>query len=173
MATVMGAVYHHLTCVMTKYTLHLINDPEDGVIAEMLEEINGQIYLCGFSRDEYEGNVDLLSRKLLNHRLNSYVRVEKYVSQIDLTFVKQSIPWEIQSRDQESSGAAALPDSQQKSVAEKVKDQLAEKADRLVSVSKATEELMERYAAEMERDPDLREALTRLLESEKINALDS
>ena len=39
-------------------------------------------------------------------------------------------------------------------------------------VTRAVEEMMTRYAKEMERDPDFKEALTRLLESEKLNALD-
>jgi hypothetical protein len=64
------------------------------------------------------------------------------------------------------------PEAPKKTVADKVKDRIAERVDQLVSVSGVTKELLARYAPEMEQDPDLREALTNLLQTEKMNVFD-
>jgi hypothetical protein len=60
-----------------------------------------------------------------------------------------------------------------KTAEDEVRERIEKKAMAVVAVSNTTKELLERYAPQMEADPDLREALTRLLESEKINAFDS
>ena len=65
------------------------------------------------------------------------------------------------------------PNPLKKTIADKVTERIGEKADRLVSLSKATEELLKRYAPEMERDPELAQALNNLVEVEKIKAFDS
>lgn len=53
------------------------------------------------------------------------------------------------------------------------KDVLVTRAERLVEISRAAKELHARYAAQMDDDPELREALTRLLEASRIEMLDS
>ena len=64
------------------------------------------------------------------------------------------------------------PDSPKKTIGDRVAERIGEEADRLVSVSKAKDEVLKRYAPEMERDPELAQDLKNLLDIERINSFD-
>ena len=67
----------------------------------------------------------------------------------------------------------SLPAPQkEKAPATVVIERLADRAAVLVETSKATRTILARYASDVESDPELREALTRLLEASRIELLD-
>lgn len=197
MASVKGNYTFPAGDVKVRFTIHLLCDEADLMATRILQHVGGEVW--HFARERsYEfqdilDNRDLIERIVLKSQVVSHQEsgflgirytlspVSQFVSKIDFEFtevtenisrsevVVLSPPPEPAARDVVN---LEKPEPPKKTVAEKVTERIGEKADRLVSVSKAAEELLKRYAPEMERDPELAKALNNLVDAEKNNVFD-
>lgn len=192
MATVKGKYKYVWGDVEIMFTIHLLCDEGSSIATWLLREVGRivQGFTDGrdYTLDDILENQTLIERVLMDSKFKTgapfaSAPVSLFASKIDLEFtqiVEQRPRSEVMvlsswpepvvadvAQDVES----AEP-TKAKTIADEVRQHIAAKADRLVAVSNVTKELLERYAPEMESDPDLEEALTNLLATEKINAFD-
>ena len=192
MATVKGKYKYVWGDVEIKFTIHLLCDEGSSIATRLLREVGRivQSFTDGrdYTFDDIVENRALIERVLLGSRFETgstfaSAPVDRFASKIDLEFTKiiedqprsevvVLSPWPEPIVGEVVQEVEFPERTKTKTLADKVKEHIAEKADRLVAVSNVTKELLERYAPEMESDPELQEALTNLLATEKINAFD-
>lgn len=182
MATVKGVYFKDWAHVTVHFTLHLKGDPDEKTLGRLLAAVRHKLEsMCqGLDQPNIIGNADMFAHTLQSSTLEApgdygeWVSVPKYVSKVEIAFEKERTELEQDPKPDEGQFVAvALPAASSKSAAEGIRDNIEQRVIGVIEVANTTRELLERYAPQMAEDPELREALTRILENERIRQFDS
>lgn len=182
MATVKGAYHKDYAHITVLFTLHLKNDPDVRTVGQLLEAVRLELAsMCiGLDEPDIIGNADMFSHALRGRTLKTRgewgdsVDIPMYVSQIDIAFDRDRREGDpdLDHEEKPVVTIATLETPKPQTAEDKIREEMEQKVIGVLAVANTTKELLERYAPQMAEDPELREALMRLLENERIKQFD-